>query len=66
VGSPGLTTGIANTVKEAEQINRLCWITHPPQRLAGVPAPPAVASSASNGAGAHLSSLRLSAAYGNC
>jgi uncharacterized protein len=30
VGSPGLTTGIANTVKEAEQINRLCWITHPP------------------------------------
>jgi uncharacterized protein len=26
VGSPGLTTGIANTVKEAEQINRLCCI----------------------------------------
>jgi len=27
VGSPGLTTGIANTVEEAEQINRLCRIT---------------------------------------
>ncbi len=27
VGSPGLTTGIANTVEEAEQINRLCCIT---------------------------------------
>jgi uncharacterized protein len=27
VGSSGLTTGIANTVEEAEQINRLCRIT---------------------------------------
>lgn len=27
VGSPGLTTAIAGTVKEAEQINRLCRIT---------------------------------------
>jgi uncharacterized protein len=27
VGSPGLTTGIANSVEEAEQINRLCRIT---------------------------------------
>jgi len=27
VGSPGLTTGIANTLQEAEQINRLCRIT---------------------------------------
>ncbi len=27
VGSPGLTTGIANTVGEAEQINRLCSLT---------------------------------------
>jgi len=27
VGSPGLTTGIANTVQEAEQISRLCRIT---------------------------------------
>lgn len=27
VGSPSLTTGIANTVEEAEQINRLCRIT---------------------------------------
>jgi len=27
VGSPGLTTGVANTVQEAEQINRLCHIT---------------------------------------
>jgi predicted RecB family nuclease len=26
VGSPGLTTGIANTVEEAEQINRLCLV----------------------------------------
>jgi hypothetical protein len=26
VGSPGLTTGVANTVEEAEQINRLCRI----------------------------------------
>jgi len=29
VGSPGLTTGIANTLQEAEQINRLCRITQP-------------------------------------
>jgi uncharacterized protein len=29
VGSPGLTTGMANTVQEAEQINRLCRITQP-------------------------------------
>jgi uncharacterized protein len=29
VGSPGLTTGIAGTVQEAEQINRLCRITQP-------------------------------------
>ena len=28
VGCPGLTTGIANTVQEAEQINRLCRIIH--------------------------------------
>jgi len=27
VGSPALTTGIANTVQEAEQINRLCQLT---------------------------------------
>jgi predicted RecB family nuclease len=27
VGSPGLTSGIANTVEEAEQINRLCRMT---------------------------------------
>jgi hypothetical protein len=27
VGSPGLTTGIAKSVEEAEQINRLCRIT---------------------------------------
>jgi len=26
VGSPGLTTGIAGTVEEAEQINRLCHV----------------------------------------
>lgn len=30
VGSPGLTTGIANTVEEAEQINRLYRITESP------------------------------------
>jgi len=24
VGSPGLASGVANTVAEAEQINRLC------------------------------------------
>ena len=29
VGSPSLTTGIANTLQEAEQINRLCRITQP-------------------------------------
>ena len=33
VGSPGLTTGIANTVQEAEQINRLCRITQPAAHL---------------------------------
>ncbi len=27
VGCPGLTTGITNSVEEAEQINRLCRIT---------------------------------------
>jgi uncharacterized protein len=26
VGSPGLTSGIVNTVEEAEQINRLCLV----------------------------------------
>jgi uncharacterized protein len=26
VGSPGLTSGLANTIEEAEQINRLCRI----------------------------------------
>jgi len=26
VGSPGLASGVANTVAEAEQINRLCRI----------------------------------------
>jgi len=31
VGSPGLTTGFANTVEEAEQINRLCRITQQPR-----------------------------------
>jgi predicted RecB family nuclease len=29
VGSPGLASGIANTVAEAEQINRLCRVIHP-------------------------------------
>jgi len=29
VGSLGLTTGIANSLHEAEQINRLCRITQP-------------------------------------
>ena len=33
VGSPGLTTGIANTVQEAEQINRLCRISQPTAHL---------------------------------
>jgi hypothetical protein len=33
VGSPGLTTGIASTVQEAEQINRLCRITQPAAHL---------------------------------
>lgn len=29
VGSPGLSSGVANTVAEAEQINRLCRMTSP-------------------------------------
>ena len=33
VGSPGLTTGIAKTLQEAEQINRLCRITQPAAHL---------------------------------
>ena len=28
VGSPGLASGVANTVAEAEQINRLCTLMH--------------------------------------
>ena len=35
VGSPGLVTGIASTVEEAEQINRLCRITQGSLRDSG-------------------------------
>ena len=35
VGSPNLASGIANTVEEAEQINRLRRVIHQPQNYGG-------------------------------